>query len=104
MPATFAPRASAVSATTLPSAPSAPVTTMTLLFMAELRVKMAGAQYRRIEITCNGAAFCGEMMAQLKIVCAWRAQMTDASRPCDTHTNLVAFKFPLPHLTENLKR
>src|SRR6266576_3936601 len=56
MPATFAPRASAVSATTLPSAPSAPVTTMTLLFMAELRVKTLGSSYRRSEITCNGPA------------------------------------------------
>jgi len=30
--------------------------------------------------------------------------MTDASRPCDTHADLVAFKYPLPHLTESLKR
>jgi acyl-CoA thioesterase I len=29
--------------------------------------------------------------------------MTDASRPCDTHADLVAFK-SLPRLTENLKR
>src|SRR5260221_8428361 len=30
--------------------------------------------------------------------------MSDASRPCDTHAGLVAFKYPLPHLTESLKR
>jgi acyl-CoA thioesterase-1 len=29
--------------------------------------------------------------------------MTDASRPCDTHPDLVAFRYSLPHLTEALK-
>lgn len=31
-------------------------------------------------------------------------QMTDAPRPCDTHLDLVGFKFPLPHLAQSLKR
>jgi acyl-CoA thioesterase-1 len=30
--------------------------------------------------------------------------MPDASRPCDTHPDLVAFKYPLLHLTQSLKR
>jgi acyl-CoA thioesterase-1 len=29
--------------------------------------------------------------------------MPDAPRPCDTHPDLVAFKYPLRHLTESLK-
>jgi acyl-CoA thioesterase I len=29
--------------------------------------------------------------------------MPDASRPCDTHPDLVAFKYPLPHLAQSLK-
>jgi acyl-CoA thioesterase-1 len=29
--------------------------------------------------------------------------MPDAPRPCDTHPDLVAFKYPLPHLTQSLK-
>src|ERR1700732_3512770 len=31
-------------------------------------------------------------------------RIADASRPCDTHPDLVAFKYPLPHLTQSLKR
>ncbi len=30
--------------------------------------------------------------------------MPDAPRPCDTHPDLVSFKYPLPHLTQSLKR
>jgi lysophospholipase L1-like esterase len=30
--------------------------------------------------------------------------MSDAPRPCDTHLDLVGFKYPLPHLTQSLKR
>jgi hypothetical protein len=30
--------------------------------------------------------------------------MPDAPRPCDTHPGLVAFKYPLPRLTQSLKR
>ena len=30
--------------------------------------------------------------------------MPDASRPCNMHPDLVALKFPLPHLKEALKR
>jgi acyl-CoA thioesterase I len=30
--------------------------------------------------------------------------MPDAPRPCDTHPDLVAFKYPLPHLAGSLKR
>jgi acyl-CoA thioesterase-1 len=30
--------------------------------------------------------------------------MPDAPRPCDLHLDLVKFKYPLPHLTESLKR
>ena len=30
--------------------------------------------------------------------------MPDAPRPCDTHLDLVGFKYPLPHLTQSLKR
>ena len=30
--------------------------------------------------------------------------MRDPPRPCDTHPDLVAFKYPLPHLTQSLKR
>jgi acyl-CoA thioesterase-1 len=30
--------------------------------------------------------------------------MPDPPRPCDTHPDLVAFKYPLPHLTQSLKR
>jgi acyl-CoA thioesterase-1 len=29
--------------------------------------------------------------------------MPDAPRPCDAHPDLVAFKYPLPHLTSSLK-
>jgi GDSL-like lipase/acylhydrolase family protein len=29
--------------------------------------------------------------------------MPDAPRPCDTHPDLVAFKYPLPHLTHSLR-
>jgi acyl-CoA thioesterase I len=29
--------------------------------------------------------------------------MSDASRPCDTHPDLVGFKYPLPHLARSLK-
>jgi hypothetical protein len=31
-------------------------------------------------------------------------QMADAPRPCDTHPDLVGFKYPLPHLAQSLKR
>jgi hypothetical protein len=31
-------------------------------------------------------------------------QMADAPRPCNTHLDLVGFKFPLPHLAQSLKR
>src|SRR5258708_6520843 len=30
--------------------------------------------------------------------------MPDAPRPCDAHPELVGFKFPLPHLSQSLKR
>src|SRR5260370_15895558 len=30
--------------------------------------------------------------------------MSDAPRPCDTHLDLVGFKYPLAHLTQSLKR
>ena len=30
--------------------------------------------------------------------------MADAPRPCDTHLDLVGFKYPLPHLAQSLKR
>ena len=30
--------------------------------------------------------------------------MPDTPRPCDTHLDLVGFKYPLPHLAEGLKR
>jgi acyl-CoA thioesterase-1 len=30
--------------------------------------------------------------------------MPDAPRPCETHPDLVAFKYPLPHLAQSLKR
>jgi hypothetical protein len=30
--------------------------------------------------------------------------MPDPPRPCDTHPDLVAFKYPLPHPTQSLKR
>ena len=30
--------------------------------------------------------------------------MSDAPRPCDTHPDLVGFKYPLPHLAQSLKR
>jgi acyl-CoA thioesterase-1 len=30
--------------------------------------------------------------------------MPDAPRPCDTHLDLIDFKYPLPHLTQSLKR
>ncbi|MGZ3361810.1 MAG: SGNH/GDSL hydrolase family protein [Xanthobacteraceae bacterium] len=30
--------------------------------------------------------------------------MADAPRPCNTHLDLVDFKFPLPHLAQSLKR
>ena len=30
--------------------------------------------------------------------------MADAPRPCNTHLDLVGFKYPLPHLAESLKR
>jgi hypothetical protein len=30
--------------------------------------------------------------------------MPDAPRPCDPHLALIKFKYPLPHLTESLKR
>jgi acyl-CoA thioesterase I len=30
--------------------------------------------------------------------------MTDESKPCTTHPEIVAFKYPLPHLAEALKR
>ena len=30
--------------------------------------------------------------------------MPDASQPCATHPDLVAFKYPLPHLAQSLKR
>jgi acyl-CoA thioesterase-1 len=30
--------------------------------------------------------------------------MPDVPRPCDTHPDLVAFNYPLPHLTQSLKR
>ena len=30
--------------------------------------------------------------------------MPDTPRPCDTHPDLVGFKYPLPHLTQSLKR
>jgi acyl-CoA thioesterase I len=30
--------------------------------------------------------------------------MPDAPRPCDTHPDLVGFKYPLSHLTQSLKR
>lgn len=30
--------------------------------------------------------------------------MPDALRPCDTYPDLVAFKYPLPHLAQSLKR
>jgi len=56
----LAPRASAVSVTTLPSAPSAPVTTTTFPFISDLRVKTASLS--PFEITCNGGAFCGEII------------------------------------------
>jgi hypothetical protein len=32
------------------------------------------------------------------------ADMPDTPRPCDPHLDLVKFKYPLPHLTESLKR
>lgn len=32
------------------------------------------------------------------------AHMTDALRPCEEHPDLVGFKYPLPRLTESLKR
>jgi acyl-CoA thioesterase I len=31
-------------------------------------------------------------------------RMSDAPQPCDTHPDLVGFKYPLPHLAEALKR
>ena len=31
-------------------------------------------------------------------------EMNDVSRPCDTHPDLVNFKYPLSHLKEALKR
>jgi acyl-CoA thioesterase I len=30
--------------------------------------------------------------------------MSEAPRPCDTHLDVVGFKYPLPHLTQSLKR
>jgi hypothetical protein len=30
--------------------------------------------------------------------------MPDVPRPCDTHPDLVAFRYPLPHLAQSLKR
>jgi acyl-CoA thioesterase-1 len=30
--------------------------------------------------------------------------MSDAPRPCDPHPDIVGFKYPLPHLTESLRR
>jgi len=60
MPATFAPRPARFQSD-LPSAPSAPVDDdhFSVHFRSPRQGQLA---YRRSEITCNGGAFCGEII------------------------------------------
>jgi acyl-CoA thioesterase-1 len=54
-------------------------------------------------MTCNGAAFRDEMDIARSIV-REGSTMTDASRPCNAHADLVALDHPLTKLRESLTR
>jgi acyl-CoA thioesterase-1 len=38
------------------------------------------------------------------MACTGMAEMTAVARPCDAHTDLIPFRYALPHLTASLKR
>src|SRR5260221_8295071 len=98
MPATRAPRLTAVSATTRPSAPSAPVMAMTFPFMQmvsragtlrpdEIDLQWPWTSRRNAPATSDGGA---------------RKRQMSEIQP-RLYPDLVGFRHQLPHLTEALR-
>src|ERR1043166_201031 len=104
MPATRAPRFTAVSATTLPSAPSAPVMTMTFPFM-----RNSPRQETQFTLTPeeNDLQWPGVWRRNGRATSDSRAgvvHMANTPQACDPHLDLFPYTHPLRHLTESVDR
>src|SRR5258708_30478696 len=101
MPATFAPRARADSATTLPSAPEAPVTTTTFPSMISLQATRWHAPTLppgEIDLQCSEKLRPNALSSEQTEV-----PMPDAPLPCDIAEELIRLRRPLPHLVRALR-